>query len=493
MHEDKVTADQTAQEPFQGQGNTIYSQIRTVFRTGYLRNIFLLSLAIAIVFPLANRFILYPLFADFVTEITEQEAQRSARHLEFALGIQGEGKISLPEKFTSNAPEIIASLDLIKVKVFNATGEIIYSTDAEDIGQLNKNDYFHNIVAQGHLFTKLIRKNTPSLEGDIVRLDVVETYVPILSSGEGKKFLGAFEIYFDVTERMARVDRLLNLSSYILAAVALGLMFAVIWTLRSAVAVSIQRDNAERAMILEKDRAELANRSKSEFLANMSHELRTPLNSVIGFSEALNHELFGSLGSDQNKEYVVDIHRSGKFLLELINDILDISRIEAGELDLEEENVDVTAVISGILLMVKGRAEKGGVKVWHENLSTNCHVFLDARQFKQILLNLLSNSIKFTKPGGDVTITSDIGSDGAFILSIKDTGIGIDSKHQALVMEPFGQVAGSLTRREEGTGLGLPIVKSLVANHGGTFELESEVGIGTTVTITIPKDRVLCA
>ncbi|MFD2205591.1 sensor histidine kinase [Kiloniella antarctica] len=486
-------------------------QIKAVFKKRYLRNILFVSFFIAIIFPLVDRYVIYPLFFDLIIENTEEEAIRSARLLvlELEVGPERGDSHSSSDHFLHDPEDMIKALGLMKFKVFAPTGETIISTDEVDVGKLNKNDYFFDIVAKGHVFTKLVRKDTLSLEGELVGQDVVETYVPI-GGGEGEQaFQGAIEIYYDVTERMTKVDHLLNITFYILSAVAIGLLFLVLWTLRSAVVVSIERDIADTALVeansnlekrvlertlelnLEKERVELASRTKSEFLANMSHEIRTPLNAIIGFSEALQQEMFGPLGSDKNAEYISDIRRSGEFLLELINDILDISRIEAGEMEADFEEVDIKEATEAVLFFVKERAKSNRVTINTEYRVEDLHAFVDKRQFKQIILNLLTNSIKFSNPGGSVSVRLGMVSDGGFSVTISDTGIGIAEDYQSMVMEPFGQVAGSMVRKHEGTGLGLPIVKALATNHDAEFLLESTVGKGTTVTVIFPKKTVL--
>ncbi len=487
------------------------SQIKTVFRTGYLRGIFIVSLLIAVTFPLADYFIVLPLFSNFVIQHTEEEAVRAGHHLAEDLVIQNNKDItagSLSKDVQEGALSVARGLGLVKFKLFAPDGTTVYSTDEEDIGKVNENDYFHDIVAKGKVFTKLARKDKLSLEGEVVTQDVVETYVPLMRSDDQGHFRGAFEIYYDVTDRMAEIDRLILLSTFVLGSVALGLLVIVFLTLRSAVTVSIQRDLSSQALrnvnknletrvaertkelMLEKDRAEMASRAKSEFLANMSHELRTPLNSIIGFSETLEHEVFGSLGSKKNAEYVADIQKSGKFLLQLINDILDISRIEAGELELDEEVILVEQTIETVLFLVKDRAASGKIKIVTENNTTDLYASLDSRQFKQILLNLLTNAIKFTDPGGKVFVSLQCDPKG-FSVRVEDTGIGISQEHIERVQEAFGQVAGSMTRNHDGTGLGLSIVKALVANHGGEFKLESEPGKGTVATVTFPAERIV--
>ena len=248
---------------------------------------------------------------------------------------------------------------------------------------------------------------------------------------------------------------------------------------------------AEAVMREAVEYANVANRSKTEFLANMSHELRTPLNSINGFSELLEREYFGSLGSDKNREYVSDIRRSSMHLLRLISDILDVSKIEAGAVELDEEEVDIGETIDVCLAMMKTRSNDAGVSL-SANTSDGCpSVRADSTAVKQILLNLLSNAIKFTPTGGEVAVTAFFDGNGASVLRVVDNGIGIAAGDIPTILEPFTQVGDIMIRNHEGTGLGLSLSKSLVELHGGTLDLESAPGAGTTVTVRFPPERTI--
>lgn len=258
----------------------------------------------------------------------------------------------------------------------------------------------------------------------------------------------------------------------------------------------IGRDATERRRVEDtlrqaKEAAEAANRAKTEFFANMSHELRTPLNAIIGFSEVMTSALYGPLGSPRYESYAKDILDSGRHLLAIINDILDVAKAEAGQLALCEEEVDLRQVVEESLRLVEGRAENGGVALAARIADALPAVRADRRKMKQILVNLLSNAVKFTPSGGRVAVEVGLSPSGAPYIAVVDTGIGIAAEDIERVLLPFGQVESAFSRSHEGTGLGLPLTKSLVELHQGRLVLNSAPGLGTRVTVFLPLERCL--
>ena len=237
--------------------------------------------------------------------------------------------------------------------------------------------------------------------------------------------------------------------------------------------------------------AEIANRSKSEFLANMSHELRTPLNAILGFSEALTEKLFGPLGNERQEEYVGNIHDSGRHLLDLINDILDVSAIEADKMDVYEAEVDIDTMVNASLLLVKSRAEQNSIKLVKTLNGHRPVILADERRMKQILVNLLSNAVKFTRAGGSVIVGAEARDDGSTAIFVEDTGIGMTGSEIARAIEPFGQVHHDGKMDQEGTGLGLPLTKRLIEIQGGKMLIDSKPEVGTTVRVVFPEDKVI--
>jgi signal transduction histidine kinase len=234
-----------------------------------------------------------------------------------------------------------------------------------------------------------------------------------------------------------------------------------------------------------------ANKSKSEFLATMSHELRTPLNAIIGFSDIIRRELFGPLDNGKYTEYARDIHESGSHLLSIINDILDLAKAEAGKLQLNEQEFDVTDTLEACVRMCRGRAETGRVELIFFGGQTEIRAVADERLLLQILANLVTNAIKFTPEGGNVRLYVSANPQKGIAFKVTDTGIGIAAENIDRVLRPFEQVETSYSRRHSGSGLGLPYAKRLVELHAGTLRIESELGKGTTVTVTLPASRLV--
>lgn len=328
-----------------------------------------------------------------------------------------------------------------------------------------------------------------------VRMTFAATVIPILYAGT-------------IPMTAAVVIRLVMLQDpfyMALAAMGVGVHLYFIWLARglNQTAVDRLKFRAQKDLLiaaLEEEkaiseearrRAEAANNSKSRFLATMSHELRTPLNAIMGFSEVMHHEVLGPIGSAKYKDYAGTIHESGRHLLNLINEILDLSRIEAGKYELSEERVRLADVTEDCHRLLKLRAEAKGLEIVEDVDGDMPPVWADQRAMRQICLNLMSNALKFTPKGGRITVTVETLSSGEQRLTVRDTGPGIPASEIPKVLQPFGQ--GSLAHQtaEGGTGLGLSIVQSLIELHGGAFELKSELRRGTEAIVTLPSRRVL--
>jgi signal transduction histidine kinase len=254
---------------------------------------------------------------------------------------------------------------------------------------------------------------------------------------------------------------------------------------------TVARDASARRLIeselrAARDLAEGASQAKSQFLANMSHELRTPLNAIIGFSEVISAALFGPLDA-RYRDYAQDIHGSGHHLLRIINDLLDLSKVEAGRLELRESPVPIALIFETCRRMVDDRAAVAGVSLDFQ--PTDLAVSGDELRLEQVLLNLVSNAVKFTPTGGHVAVSAMLALSGEVVISVADSGIGMAPEDIPRALQPFGQIDNSLARPHGGTGLGLPLAQRLIELHGGTLTIDSELGKGTTVTVVLPVER----
>jgi two-component system cell cycle sensor histidine kinase PleC len=290
-----------------------------------------------------------------------------------------------------------------------------------------------------------------------------------------------------------------------MAVVAVGIHFYFVFLVRSLhrTALSMLDYRAAKESLIEelalakrasdeaRMKAEAANLAKSKFLANMSHELRTPLNAILGFSEMMKDEVLGPMGNASYRSYAADIHESGNHLLKLINEILDLSRIEAGRYELCEKALDFREIVQDSLRFLRLNAQAKSLRLITDFKPDMPAVFADERALRQICLNLISNAIKFTPEEGAVSVRTGVLPSGEAILSIRDNGPGIPEDEIPRVLSAFGQGSLALKLRDCGTGLGLPIVAGLAELHGGRFELSSKIGTGTEATLILPKSRVM--
>lgn len=317
-------------------------------------------------------------------------------------------------------------------------------------------------------------------------------YVPLVRDpnyDKSNNVEGMVEIYYDITRQWEKVNYFQYLTTAAIIVIFIVLIGALIVVASRAESIITKQHEANVELAAQAASAEAENQNKSQFLANISHELRTPLNAIIGFSEIIKNEVLGPLENQQYKDYIRDIHQSGVHLLSLINDILDYSKAEAGKLDLNLEDVDITKLIVTSMRLVSTRAEQAQVKLIQEIPKDHYIIKTDAKKFKQIMLNLLSNAVKFTPPAGQVKVTlwQNV-VDGSVSIEVKDSGIGIAPKDISRALAPFGQVDSALSRKYEGTGLGLPLTKKFVEIMGGTFQIQSEENVGTVITFSLPAE-----
>lgn len=270
----------------------------------------------------------------------------------------------------------------------------------------------------------------------------------------------------------------------------LVLIFSILFITMLVGALIMQRRH-NKALVQARVQAEQANKAKSEFLANMSHELRTPLNAILGFSEIMTHKIFGELGSRQYEDYANHINQSGKHLLDIINDILDLSKVESGQVQLNNEFLDLALLIEDTRALVQNKARRNNVSITTDVSKDARYLYADRRLSKQVLLNLLSNAVKFTREGGTISIVTETAAAGGPMIVVSDTGSGMTDQELTLALTPFGQAGTTLTRSHEGTGLGLPLASTLMELHGGALIVESEKDVGTRVKMCFPAERLI--
>jgi signal transduction histidine kinase len=331
---------------------------------------------------------------------------------------------------------------------------------------------------------------------------------PVISSSVDVSSGGQVVAHLRTTETMWPM----LIETYWVACVGFGLAVAVFVMLRAfplrARALRARIDELELAksrleqqgaelersaqrLVAARDEAQAANRAKSEFLANMGHELRTPLNAIIGFSDLIKAGTCGPIGNAKYLDYSDEINRSGQHLLDIINNLLDLSRIQAGKQELREQTVDVGALVERCRKLLAGDVKDGGLQLDVRMPAHLPALHGDPRKVEQILRNLLSNAVEFTAPGGTITVSVTADAGHGIAVAVQDTGIGIAVEDISKALASFGQVDGSLARQHEGTGLGLPLAKALAELHGGTLVLDSEIGVGTTVRVRFPPERLI--
>ncbi|MEQ9643493.1 MAG: HAMP domain-containing sensor histidine kinase [Alphaproteobacteria bacterium] len=385
---------------------------------------------------------------------------------------------------------LLSGLPVGKIKIYALDGTTIYSTEAKDIGGDKSGNIGFQAAIRGDIFSELQFKGSfNTVEGTMADRDVLETYVAI--AGRDGKIEGAVEVYHDLTMILSHTHRAQleqwAVTGAVLAAL-LGLLTLFIW--RSELAMLRAKGVAFDAM-QEADKAQLRERMKSEFLANVSHELRSPMNAILGFAQVIQNRVFGPMQPERYESYVNDIVDSGSYLLRTIDDILDMAKIEAKEIELMPTTVDLGDLLHRSARQVGQAFRRPDIELAVEASGPTTYVLADENRLRQVIANIVSNAVKFTRGAGTVRLVLQRAADGGVRIEVRDSGIGIEPDKLATVLTPFGQVAGAYAREIGGVGLGLPIARALVEMHDGSLDIESKPGAGTTVTLTLPASRVI--
>ena len=437
------------------------------------------------------------------------EANNSALTHAFANGVWGRFEAFISEAHDLSADEIrarpetqdlrreietlMAGTPVVRIKLYDLGGLTAFSTDPDQVGQRLDRDAddedelerFRGALAGGMVSELETDKVFGPTEASAGERWVLSSYVPVRRGGDAIE--GVAEVYSDVTDVYAHIRRVGLAHTAIVGGAFLVVFLLLIGVVWRAERVIQKQHRRTLDLVANAARAEAASRAKSEFLANMSHELRTPLNAIIGFSTILKDESFGPIGSGRYKEYAGDICNAGQHLLTIINDVLDLVKVDSGKMTVHAGVVDLRATAMSVAKLVERDAAAGGVMLSLEMDSTLPPIVCDDTKLRQVLMNLLSNAIKFTPAGGCVTLGVAQSADPRKVrVTVSDTGIGMREADIPIALAPFGQIDSALNRKHAGTGLGLPLSQRLMQLLGGDLEIESAPGKGTVVTIVLP-------
>ncbi len=403
--------------------------------------------------------------------------------------------LKLIQSFGQDTVRYFKKMPLLRVNIYNSAGALLLTSNVNSGNALvgietSPNSNFVQSQFRGsYMSSQTIQGIKLQNGGEGI---VLQTLAPIITD-EKNNMTGAsegmIELVADLTMPLENLNQVQIIGTiYIIGFFILyiGILF---FMARRTEAIITKQHEANVDLVAAATIAQSENRDKSQFLANISHELRTPLNAIIGFSEIIKNSAIQDMDGQKLDGYINDIHSSGVHLLSLINDILDYSKSEAGKLEMEVSEVNLNKLVHNCVRLVTPRAETAQVLLVEALPKEILNIITDSKKFKQILLNLLSNAIKFTPAGGEVRISAwaDINND-SYIFEVRDSGIGIAPKDISRAMSPFGQVDSAMSRKYDGTGLGLPLTKKFVELMGGNFEIASEVGVGTTVRFSVPRE-----
>jgi signal transduction histidine kinase len=422
---------------------------------------------------------IWPKYADFIKSARTLDTHTLRNH-------------PITARLREDTVHQMRGLAVLKVKIYDLAGLTAFSTQASQIGDDKSANAGFLAARQGHVVSELSHRDTFSaFEQEISHRDVLSSYIPIVTvPGQSAQVEGVFEVYYDLTELLARINRSSRNQALIVFSTLAALYLLVLMAIYRHDRVVAGQYRQNLALAAEASAASEQNRVKSEFLANMSHELRTPLNAILGFSDTMRSEIFGPLGADRYSVYMNDIWESGNHLLGIVDDVLDMSKVETGKLEIDPVELRVEDIVSTCRRMMAPACEKKDIDLVAELPEYSIRLMADERRVNQMMLNILSNAVKFSPEGGSIKVSVQIAETGALEIAFRDYGCGIAEEDIATVLKPFGQVAGAYARAQGGTGLGLPITKSFAELHGGTLNVASIVGEGTIVTTIFPPERV---
>jgi signal transduction histidine kinase len=378
---------------------------------------------------------------------------------------------------------------VVKIKLYRADGSTAYSTDSTETGEDGDDNSGFLAAINGEVESELeFEDEINGFDKVVSDRNTVSSYVPIFDKDDPRKVVAVFEIYDDITALLAQFRDAEKRTSLFVASLFVSIYACLIMIIgRSELAAKRHYENGLR-LADAAARADAASTAKSEFLANMSHELRTPLNAIVGFSEVMKNGLLGPVTPRPYAEYVRHIWAAASHLTDIIGNILDLSKIDAGKVTVEKARVALPETVVLVCGMMQDKASQRGITLTQEIDPSLDTIVTDPVKLRQILLNLLSNAIKFTNRGGRVALRVDRA--GAMVeFAIRDTGIGMDDAEIKIAMSPFGQIESPFSRIHEGTGLGLPLTQRLVTLIGGRLEISSQKSVGTLVTVTLPAEE----
>ncbi len=388
-------------------------------------------------------------------------------------------------RLTREVASLVRHTSVIKVKLYRSDGVMAYSTDPTDSPEKENSEGFASAI-EGEVKSEVeFEEEINTFDRLVIDRHIVESYIPIYDADNPRKVVAVFEIYDDISGLLAQFQGSEKRLCVFLGSVLLFTYACLLAMVVRSEALAKRHHEAKLRLADAAARADAASTAKSEFLANMSHELRTPLNAIVGFSEVMKQGLLGPVTPRPYAEYVRHIWVAASHLTDIIGNILDLSKIDAGKVSVEKSRVAVPETMLLVCGMMQDKASKRSIALAHDIDPGLDTIVTDGVKLRQILLNLLSNAIKFTPDGGRVTLhISRAGENVEF--AIRDTGIGMDEAEIKIAMSPFGQIESPFSRMHEGTGLGLPLTQRLVNQIGGAMEISSQKGVGTLVKVTLP-------